>query len=218
MKKFLKIDELKEMELEVFQKTLEDAIEEYKAEVDKITDLKELEKELEEVDKILKDDKEYFDGIIYTLPSEIKTVVGSTEKTFKADKIFNDIIYFLNKSEVEWSYVLGLYQLILFWKNTPKEISYGAYDSTLRILQQTKFKGFDEWQSILIINNYMQSCRDGWTRDTNWFLYHNSLHNILLNREQMIYKENNVVDDNEAVQQEMLQAAEDERKVACQMK
>ena len=99
------------------------------------------------------------------------------------------IIYFINKNEVQWQYTLGLYQLCRFWKNTSNEvITYGQLDSTLRILEQQKFRGFDEWRNILLVNEYMKALHEDYTKDLAVQIALSQKHNSILERMDLIGK------------------------------
>lgn len=135
--------------------------------------------ELNAYDKVLSD-REYdlaneceFDGKKYT----------------KRD-IANKIIYFLNKIEVTWQYSLGLYEMVKFWKDTSKtSINYRAYDSTLRTLNQVKFKGFSECGDILAINEYLSKNHQSYTEDTSWYLFQSEVHSQIIARLQELHGE-----------------------------
>jgi hypothetical protein len=108
------------------------------------------------------------------------------DEVYKKSNIVDNIVYFLNKNEVEWSYTLGLYQLVKLWKSNADTITYEAYDSTLRILNQTKYKGFKEWTDILVINEFLSSCHAEYVRDTSYLIYLAQLHNTLIDRLKMV--------------------------------
>jgi quinol monooxygenase YgiN len=83
-----------------------------------------------------------------------------------------------------------MYQLIRLWRSANlTQISYEAYDSTLRILNQTKFKGFEEWKDILVVNEYLSSCHMQYVKDTSYMIYLAQKHNTILDRMKMISPE-----------------------------
>lgn len=135
-------------------------------------------KEQDEVNDYLKNvtyelaDDVMFDGERYTLSAIAKTIV-----------------YFISKKEVEWKYTLGLYQLVKFWKsNNPKVVEYGTYDSTLRILNQLPYKGFNEWRDILACNEYFRTAHDDYSKDTSWLIFVSEKHNALMDRRAALEK------------------------------
>lgn len=169
------VQDLLKKELDEFQKSIRD-----EKDVEKLKEIeKDIINELEETDK-------YFNEVKYSLPKE---TIFDGHKYSKND-IASKVIYFLNKNEVEWQYTLGLYQLVNLWKNKDlSEIEYKAYDSTLRCLNQIRFKGYQEWLDILAINEYMSSCHEQYSIDTTllWFL--SSKHNEVLNQMQLTKKD-----------------------------
>ena len=132
--------------------------------------------------ELLDEMKEYdghLDSVEYELPEQIEM----DGQTYSKNDIANQIIYFLNKSEVEFQYTLGMYQLVTLWKNkSMKTIKYKEYDSTLRCLNTVKFKGYNEWKDILAVNEYMTACHQGYSTDTAWMYFLSDKHNSIMNR------------------------------------
>lgn len=151
--------------------------------IDSQEKLEELEKEvMAEHDKVQLDLK----SVVYDLPES--TVFDGKE--FKKSKIMDNIVYFLGKHEVEWSYTLGMYQLVRLWRTSNlTQISYEAYDSTLRLLNQTKFKGYGEWEDILAVNEYLSSCHEAYVKDTSYLIYLAQKHNTILDRMKLVSPE-----------------------------
>jgi hypothetical protein len=89
--------------------------------------------------------------------------------------------------EVKWSYTLGLKQLVDMWKSEDfKEINYRVYDTTLRTLDQVSYKGYSEWNDILIINEYLSGCHNDYSLDTGMLVYLSEMHNLVMNRMKAI--------------------------------
>lgn len=113
----------------------------------------------------------------YTIPDDCTF----DNQNFNKKTISDYIVDFINTQEVDWNYTLGLYELVKIWKNKDLEkIKYPAYDSTLRILGQCKYKGFESWKKIMAINAFMNKCHDEYVRDTAYMIYLSTLHNALL--------------------------------------
>ena len=189
-------EELKEKSVQEVQDLMQTDLENYKEEISSINEEAELldienalMKEHDEYQKVLKD-------VVYQLPES----ANFEGETIKKDEITKNIAYFLNKNEVEWPYTLGLYQLIKLWKTKGlKEISYDAYDSTLRLLNQLKYKGVTEWKDILVINEYMSSCHSEYVKDTSYLIYLSQKHNVILDRMKLVSPVQNAeLTDNQA--------------------
>lgn len=166
-------------------KRLQAEVDAYKKEIEEINDadaLKEKEKEIiAEMDKF----DEYIKSRTYPVPNG----VDFEGEHYSRSDVAGEIIYFINKNEVQWQYTLGLYQLCRFWKNTSNEvITYGQLDSTLRILEQQKFRGFDEWRNILLVNEYMKALHEDYTKDLAVQIALSQKHNSILERMDLIGK------------------------------
>lgn len=175
---------------ELFDKELE----EYKNKVAEVMDQETLDKMEAEVNDEYTEVNNYLTDVTYDLPGG----VDFDGKHYSKNDVAQQIVYFLNKNEVEWSYTLGLFELAKLWKNKDfAKISYYTFDSTLRTLNQIKFKGFDEWKNILVVNEYMKQCHDEYTKDTAMLLFVSQKHNAILDRMQLIQKVEPVNETNE---------------------
>lgn len=102
------------------------------------------------------------------------------DTVYNAKTICKHIADFIETSEVEWSYTLGLYELVKFWKGIPKTVPYHVYDSTLRILGGLKYKGYEQWRRILTINAFLGTCHNEYVKDTSYMIYLSNLHNVVI--------------------------------------
>ena len=50
------------------------------------------------------------------------------------------------------------------------------------MLGQVKYKGFNEWKEILVINEYASKCREAYALDTAWLYYLSNKHNMILDK------------------------------------
>ena len=108
------------------------------------------------------------------------------------------LVDFINTQEVDWNYTLGLYELVKLWKNKDLEkIQYHAYDSTLRILGQCKYKGFENWKKIMVVNSFLSPCHEEYVRDTGYMIYLTTLHNTLLDAVKQFDEKVNEATDGE---------------------
>jgi hypothetical protein len=182
MLKLITLEEIKEKSAKEIAEIYTQDIENLKKELESntIDELKELEKEiLEEQDK--------FNDYVKTIEYEIPRDLTWDNTKYSRNEIYSKIIYFLNKNEVQFAYTLGLYELIKFWKNFSNDkISYGAFDSTLRLLEQVKFKGFEEYRDILAINEFFKPMHEGYTIDISRSIYLAQVHNEIISRMELI--------------------------------
>lgn len=179
------INELKQMPYSEAAEKLEKALNEFKVEVGQVTDVAVLN-EME--DKLMEEQQaadEYIKTVKYILPNDVEY----DGERFTKNAIAKLVVEFLNRSEVDWQYTLGLFQLVQLWKSKDLvEIEYGAFDSTLRLLNQLKFKGYTEWRNILAINEYMKGCHEPYSIDTSYLIFLNQKHQEIMNRGQLIQK------------------------------
>lgn len=162
-------------------KKCEGILEEYKAWVEtlNVDQLKEEEKVIieiiDEYGKVLKD-KSY--------PLGKKVVFEG--RTYTKEKVFKFIQEIINKREASYQETLGLYQLYQYWGSAGNEVSYPVLDSTLRTLESTpKFKGFSEWEKILVINEYFKTNNTEMTMDYLQQIYYAHLHNVIIDKLQL---------------------------------
>jgi hypothetical protein len=135
-----------------------------------------LEKE-QEVIKLMEENDIRMKLVTYKLADE----VNFDGQVYKKETVQGFIADLLDTQEVEWSYTLGLYEMMKVWKNKElQEIQYHAYDSTLRVLGGLKYKGFMAWKKILTINEFLSSCHEEYTRDYAYIVYLSQIHNTLL--------------------------------------
>lgn len=157
----------------------------YVVEISEMTDLDTLGEK--EKDLMLLMDEN--DARLKTVEYDVADSCTFDNQAFNRKTVTDYIADFVGTMEVEWSYALGLYELVKLWKNKDLEkIQYHAYDSTLRILGQCKFKGFENWKKIMVVNAFLSTCHDEYVRDTSYMIYLNSLHNALLDAMDKIKK------------------------------
>ena len=104
-------------------------------------------------------------------------------QSFNRKTMNSYVVDCLNLAEVEFSYTLGIYELVKLWETKDLEkVQYHAYDSTLRVLQQCKFRGKDQCRKILTVNTYLANCHKDYVVDTTYMIYLSSLHNALVDQ------------------------------------
>lgn len=167
--------------VEETQKELQSQLDEYKKKVEEISDLDELKKMEEEVVAEQDEFDEYIKTVEYDLSEDAVEFEG---KKYTAADIHRKIVYHLNRIEQDFQYCLGLHGLVLIWKGNPKKISYGGYDSTLRLLGGLKFKGDSEWVDILTINNYLTCAHEPYIKDRTMLVVLAEKHNAVVDRIQ----------------------------------
>lgn len=157
-----------------------DAFKEKVSEIKTQEELDELEKEiLKELDEY----DEYIKGVKYELPKDV--VFEGTK--YNKSQVAGLIVNFISRNEQTWQYVLGLYELCKLWKQSDLEnISFGALDSTLRLLDQQKFKGIAEWRNILIINEYMKALHEQYAKDTTRHIAIGHRHSAIISQRDLI--------------------------------
>lgn len=147
----------------------------------------ELMKEAQEYD-------EYLKTVVYKLPDDVEF----KGQRYTRNQVAKFILSALNRLEVEWQFTLALDDLFDLWGNKDfTEISQGAFDSTLRFLNQLKYKGRTDVKEILVTNQYLSQCHNEYSLDTAWNILISEKHNAIMNRMKLVEKEQNVVDEKE---------------------
>lgn len=179
------IEELKKKTYKEVAKILEDELKKFKEEIGEVNDVDKLNKYEEDLMEEQKKYDEYIKSVKYTLPDGVAYDDGN----FSKNDVAKLIIEFLNRSEVDWQYTLGLFQCVKMWKNKElKTIKYGEFDSTLRLLNNLKFKGFNDWRNILIVNEYMKGCHEPYSIDTSFGIFLSEKHQAIMDRTTLIQK------------------------------
>lgn len=164
------------------QEELQSKLNTYKETVKSTTDLEELKKMEEEILKEQESFDNYLRNAEYNLPQDPFDFEG---KSYTLNDVARRIIYYINRNEQEFQYCLGLHGLIRIWKSSPlTKISYGALDSTLRILGGLKYKGDSEWVDILVINNYLTNVHEPYIKDRSILITMAEAHNAVVDQIQ----------------------------------
>ena len=162
---------------------LQKEFDEYAEKVSKIDKQEELDDLENELMKEMDDYDRYISQVRYTLPESIMFEGKNYTKSVVAGKI----IYFISKIEQTWQYVMGLYELCRLWKNPDfSEITFGALDSTLRLLDQGKYQGMTEWRDILIVNEFVKPMHEAYAKDTTMQIALAKKHNEIIKRRDLI--------------------------------
>lgn len=170
---------LQEHSLEEVAKQFDDELKEYVEQVNKIEDKNVILEMEESINKEHEEVNDYIKEVVYTLPNDVEF----EGKKYSINDVVKRIVYFINKSAVKWEYVPSCRQFIRYWKrNNPSEVTYGAYDSTLRTLGSMTFVGDTEWTDIMIVNEYLKSAHERYSKDTSWVLFVSEKHNALMDR------------------------------------
>ena len=187
---------LNENTLEVVSKQFDQELQDFAVQlgmdgVDQLDEaqMDELEKELDKFEEEIMKEHDEVDAYLRTVQYQLPDSAIFDGEKYSLNDITKLIVYFINKREVEWKYTLGLYQLVKFWKSqNPTIIDYGVYDSTLRILNQNTFKGYQEWKDILACNEYLKSAHESFSKDTSWLIFVSEKHNMITTTRDNIAK------------------------------
>ena len=181
------------------EKELAAELDAYVKQVNEIMDVNELMKLESDLMKEAEEYDEYLNNVEYQLPED--TNFENTH--YSRNDVAKYILTALNKVEVEWSHTLGLFELYNLWRNKDfVKISQKAFDSTLRILNQVKYKGYTEWKEILVVNSYLSQCHNEYSLDTAWNILISEKHNAITDRVKLIQSQENVIDEQDILNEE----------------
>lgn len=159
------------------QALLEGDVAAWAAEVETLETEAELLAREEELVEAMKEGEAKLATTVYALPEGAK--FDGTE--FSRKVLCEYIVDFLNMQELEWSYSLGMFELVKLWKTRDlAEVSYHAFDSTIRVLGQCKYRGYEAWRKVLAVNEFLKSLHSQYTLDATYMIYLAQLHNTVL--------------------------------------
>lgn len=171
----------------------------YVKQVNEIMDVEGLLALEQELMKEAQEYEEYLKTVVYKLPDDCEF----KNQRYTRVQVAKFIVAALSRLEVEWQYTLGLDDLFDLWGNKDfVEISQGAFDSTLRLLNQLKYKGRTDIREILVVNTYLSQCHNDYSLDTAWNILISEKHNAIMNRVKLIQREQNVIDEQEVLMEE----------------
>lgn len=91
--------------------------------------------------------------------------------------------YFLNKQSVRWEYTMGLLTMYETWaEKKPKKVNFPTVDSTLRLLGDMQFTGYEEWKKVNVINAYFAPIREEYIKVTEHVYYLAAKHNAIMDK------------------------------------
>ena len=179
------IKELKTKTYKEVTEELEKELNDFKNDLAKINDAETLNKLEDELMDAQKETDDYIKNVSYVLPNDVEF---DGEK-FTKNAIAKLVVEFLNRSEIDWQYTLGYFQVVKIWKTKDlTQVDYNTFDSTLRMLNNLKFKGFSDWRNILAVNEYMKGCHEPYSIDTSYLIFLHQKHQEIMNRRTLIEK------------------------------
>ena len=107
------------------------------------------------------------------------------------------IRFIFNKKEVEWQFTMGLVSMYDFWSPDVKQekISYPMLDATLRTLGEGRFKGYEEWAAVVVVNKYFEALREGYVNATESIYDIAAKHNAVIDEIKLKDPDFNKQDD-----------------------
>lgn len=179
------IKELKKKTYKEVAEELENALNEFKESVSKVND----EDELNKLEEALMEEQKQYDEYIKTVEYTLPEAAEYDDERFTKNAIAKLVVDFLNRSEVDWQYTLGYFQVVKTWRTKDlKTIDYNTFDSTLRMLNNLKFKGYTDWRNILAVNEYMKGCHEPYSIDTSYMIFLTQKHQAIMDRTTLIEK------------------------------
>lgn len=198
MKKTKDENELQSEEKKLQEENIrrEKELADYKESLHSLSD-EDVKKEEESWIEKLNEFDEYIKGREYELPeyvmyNNIKSKRGEIGKYIAQ--------FFVGKLELEWKFIPGMMELCQWWSNAAQheKVSYPYLDSTLRILDGFKYKGTDEWNKIILINEYFKQSNAEYHEDVNRLIQLSRMHNAVMDEQQLRAKVETVNEDGKA--------------------
>ena len=186
------MEQLKEFTLE-----LENKLQDFKTEVESLN-----EEQLHSLEEEIINEIEDYEKVVFEKQFDLSSEVVFDGDKHSFNEVVGDILYLINKNEVEYKFTLGLYELYNFWKSADKtmKITYSVLDSTLRILGQIKFTGYSEWKRILVINEFFKPNHVEYTKINAMQVFYAQKHNIVMDKLQLLKPvDANAIDESEVM-------------------
>lgn len=142
--------------------------------------------EVQEFEKIIIDELNAYDEHLKTVSYKLPKNVTYDEKTYSDKDVYGFIVDFVERRSVDFANVLGLYQMVKFWKGRPENVNYHVLDSTLRVLNLCEFKGMEDWRNVLVINEFVTYVHKDYSADVSYFIYLSTIHDTIMKRMKLL--------------------------------
>lgn len=154
----------------------------YKEELEKYNSKEELEEiEKKWIEKLEQMDK-YLSEVKYKMPAS----AVFNFRTYPRNIISTKISRFICTKEVQFQYTLGMWELVKLWNSNPEELTYSQYNATLETLGSLTFKGMNDWESILTINEFFRASNKEYAKDITAYQYLSTMHSHVVGRIQLV--------------------------------
>lgn len=161
---------------------LQKRADEYKTELEYISDVDELKKmEQEWIQKLDKMD-EYLKKVTYFLPKSVEF----NHKTYPKSYVAGRIVKFLQTKEVKFQFTLGMWEMCKLWLADPICLDYSQYNGTIETLGTLTFKGMSDWENILIVNELFRKSNREYAKDITAYQYLSTMHSHVVGRMQLL--------------------------------
>lgn len=161
---------------------LQERADNYKVELEYISDVDELKKLEDEWIAKLEQMDEYLKKVSYFLPKSVEF----NHKVYPKSYVAGRIIKFLQTKEVKFQFTLGMWEMCKLWLADPAELNYSQYNGTLETLGTLTFKGMAEWENILIINEFFRKTNKEYAKDITAYQYLSTMHSHVVGRMQLL--------------------------------
>lgn len=166
-----KLDEAMPEKIKTQAEIYDEELAKLKEDLEKETDTDKLSKDLEALNTEIEDFEKELSEKIYELPDQ----TNFKGTVYKRNKVYEFIADLLANNEVAWQAVLTMYEFVGWWKQASKDnlkgVPYQYYDTTLRFLGQIKYKGFENYKKILVINSLFGAMHDEYALDLSKYYF-----------------------------------------------
>jgi hypothetical protein len=146
------------------------------------------EQALLEEEKIWISKIEEFEGFINDVKYKLPDSVIFDGIEFPKTEVAKRIRAILDNTEIQFSFTLGYYEVYKFWKSPNKNIKHKVLEATLNSLGGVdKYKGFKEWENILVVDSYFKPFYDTDYQNNNLDrMMFTALHNAVLDELKLL--------------------------------
>lgn len=170
---------------DAFRDRLQAVVTAYEDTVSTATNLAEMELDYQEINRRKVEYRERLKMTSYNLP-ESSEYDG---KVWSRKEIGDKIVFFITKDPIVFGDIKAMREIRDYWINPQDTVTYSLYDRTVKILDNIKYRGVQEWEGVLAVSAFFGQI-SGYTADNIVLAYWDAKAKILEGRAASINPNN----------------------------
>lgn len=172
---------------EQYRQRLQGIVDEYEKKVSEATDLAEMEKDFLDIRMRKVEVVEMLKKKTYNLPES----VDFKGKTCTRKEVGDKIVFFVTKDPVGFPEIQTMMSIREYWRNTSDTIPFTIYDSTVKALDNIKYRGVAEWEGIMMVSAFFGSMSEPYNIDNITLSYWDAKSRVIENRAREVNRVKN---------------------------